>query len=108
MALPEQRLTKELKAATRKPVCLHAATLPILNEMAASGADVLEIDHKTTAGRAKSMTRALGQPRPVGVLAQGRCWSRASHAKGAQHRRRLRTPPFRFEFRLHAGDGDAL
>ena len=48
LALPfEKRLIAQLKAATRKPVSLHICgrALPILADMARSGADVLEIDH---------------------------------------------------------------
>ncbi len=78
MALPfEQRLTTELKAATRKPVSLHICgnALPILPDMATSGADVLEIDHKTDLPRACEIVgpdiALWGNLDPVGVLAQG-------------------------------------
>ncbi|MBI2928442.1 MAG: uroporphyrinogen decarboxylase family protein [Verrucomicrobia bacterium] len=78
MALPfEQCLIRELKAATGKPVSLHICgnALPILPDMAASGADVLEIDHKTDLRRACEIAgpdiALWGNLDPVGVLAQG-------------------------------------
>ena len=77
-ALPaEQRLIRALKAITDKPVSLHicgnaTASLPL---MAASGADVLEIDHAVNLETACRLVRpdiALwGNLDPVGTLAQG-------------------------------------
>ncbi len=78
VALPfEQRLIARLKAATGKPVSLHICgqATPILPDMATSGADVLEIDHRVdlaTACRRVGPEIALwGNLDPVGLLAQG-------------------------------------
>jgi uroporphyrinogen decarboxylase len=78
VALPfERRLIARLKAVSPKPVSLHICgkALPLLPDMAASGADVLEIDHAVDLGKACRMVgpeAALwGNLDPVGVLAQG-------------------------------------
>lgn len=77
-ALPyERRLIAGLKAATAKPVSLHICgdATPILADMAASGADVLEVDHQVdlaTACRIVGPDIGLwGNLDPVGVLMQG-------------------------------------
>lgn len=77
-ALPyEKRLIAGLKAATGKPVSLHICgnSIPILKDMAESGADVLEIDHQvdiTQACRITGPDVALwGNLDPVGLLARG-------------------------------------
>jgi MtaA/CmuA family methyltransferase len=73
----EQRLIAGLRAETRKPVSLHICgnALPILADMARSGADVLEIDHRTNLRRACQTVgpdiTLWGNLDPVGVLAQG-------------------------------------
>ncbi|HOW72351.1 MAG TPA: uroporphyrinogen decarboxylase family protein [Phycisphaerae bacterium] len=76
-ALPyERRLIAGLKSATGKPVSLHICgdATPILADMAASGADVLEIDHRVdlaNACRIVGPDMALwGNLDPVGVLLQ--------------------------------------
>ncbi len=101
VALPfEQRLIAELKQTTNKPVSLHicGAAQPILADMASSGANVLEIDHKVDLARA---CRTVGQEialwgnlDPIGLLAQGTVQQveRATRqalvtAKACQHRR---------------------
>jgi uroporphyrinogen-III decarboxylase len=67
--------TLEVEAA-RKPVSLHVCgnALPILADMASSGADVLEIDQKVELGRAcqavGSEIALWGNLDPVAVLAQ--------------------------------------
>ncbi len=78
LALPaEQHLITRLKAATAKPMSLHICgqATPILPLLAASGADVLELDHAvdiTAACRAVGPSIALwGNIDPVGVLSQG-------------------------------------
>jgi uroporphyrinogen decarboxylase len=78
LALPyEKRLISGLKAATRKPVSLHICgdSTPILKDMAGSGADVLEIDHKVDiiqACRIVGPDVALwGNLDPVGLLSRG-------------------------------------
>ena len=78
MALPfEKRLIAQLKAATHKPISLHICgrALPILADMAGSGADVLEIDHFVDLERAcpivGSAVALWGNLDPVGLLAQG-------------------------------------
>lgn len=78
VALPfGRRVIPGLKAATAKPVSLHICghATPMLADMAASGADVLEIDHKVDlacACRIVEPNIALwGNVDPVGVLAQG-------------------------------------
>jgi MtaA/CmuA family methyltransferase len=73
----EQRLIAGLKTSTRKPVSLHVCgkALPIVADMAASGADVVEIDQQVDleqACRVVGPEIALwGNLDPVGVLAQG-------------------------------------
>ncbi|MGA2865174.1 MAG: uroporphyrinogen decarboxylase family protein [Verrucomicrobiota bacterium] len=68
--------TLEVEAA-RKPVSLHVCgnALPILADMASSGADVLEIDQKVELGRAcqavGSEIALWGNLDPVAVLAHG-------------------------------------
>jgi MtaA/CmuA family methyltransferase len=78
VALPfEKRLVAGLKSATRKPVSLHICgdALPILGDMATTGADVLEIDHKVDLPRACEAVgpnvALWGNLDPVSVLAQG-------------------------------------
>ncbi len=78
LVLPfERRLIAGLKSAAPLPVSLHICgnALPLLPEMAASGADVLEIDHQvdlTRACRLVSPQVALwGNLDPVSVLARG-------------------------------------
>ncbi|MEW5900297.1 MAG: uroporphyrinogen decarboxylase family protein [Acidobacteriota bacterium] len=78
LALPfEKRLISGLKEATGKPISLHICghAQPILEDMANSGADVLEVDHKVDLAQA---CRIVGPDRtlwgnldPVGVLARG-------------------------------------
>ncbi len=73
----EKRLVAGLKETTGKPVSLHICgdSMSILKDMAASGADVLEIDHKVDielACRAVGPEIALwGNLDPVGALARG-------------------------------------
>ncbi|MFA6563680.1 MAG: uroporphyrinogen decarboxylase family protein [Verrucomicrobiia bacterium] len=78
VALPfEKRLIADLKSATGKPVSLHICGdgTPILADMASSGADVLEIDHKVDLSLACKVvppqTALWGNLDPVAVLAQG-------------------------------------
>ena len=78
VALPwERRVITQVKAAVNKPVSLHICgdARPLLGDMVASGADVLEIDHKVDlieACRIVGPEVALwGNLDPVGVLAQG-------------------------------------
>jgi uroporphyrinogen decarboxylase len=77
-ALPyEKRLIAGLKEATRRPVSLHICgdSTSILEDMAASGAEVLEIDHKVDISRACRLIgpeiALWGNLDPVGVLARG-------------------------------------
>lgn len=73
----EQRLIAGLKATAGKPVSLHICgnALPILSDMAASGADVLEIDSRVDLQRACLTVGAdialWGNLDPVRLLAQG-------------------------------------
>jgi uroporphyrinogen decarboxylase len=73
----EQRLIAAIKAATGKPVSLHICgnALPILPDMATTGADVLEIDHKVDLAEAcRTVGPAIGlwgNLDPVGLLSQG-------------------------------------
>ena len=78
VALPfEKRLIAGLKSATGQPVSLHICGdgTPILADMASSGADVLEIDHKVDLVRACEVVppsvALWGNLDPVAVLAQG-------------------------------------
>ena len=78
LALPfEKRLITAMKSATRNPVSLHICgnALPILADMAASGADILEIDSKVDMSSACRMVppevALWGNLDPVAVLAQG-------------------------------------
>ncbi len=73
----EKRLIAGLKAAARKPVSLHICgdSTPLLEDMADSGADVLEIDHRVNIGEACRIagpdTTLWGNLDPVGLLARG-------------------------------------
>jgi len=73
----EQRLIAGLKSMTGKPVSLHICgdSTPLLADMTATGADILEIDHQVDLGqacRAVGPNVALwGNLDPVAVLAQG-------------------------------------
>jgi MtaA/CmuA family methyltransferase len=73
----EKRLIAGLHSVTDKPVSLHICgnAMPILADMAASGADILEIDQKVDlaqACRIVDLGIALwGNLDPVSVLAQG-------------------------------------
>jgi len=73
----EQRLIAGLKARTGKPVSLHICgdALPLLPDMAITGADILEIDQRVDlarAGRIVGPNLALwGNLDPVAVLAHG-------------------------------------
>lgn len=78
IALPfEQRAIAEIKARTGLPVSLHVCgnATPILADLANSGADVLELDHRTNLREAcRILPRHIavwGNLDPVGVLAQG-------------------------------------
>jgi uroporphyrinogen decarboxylase len=77
VALPfEQRVVRALKARVSIPVSLHICgdATPILADMAASGADVLELDHQVdvaTACRLLGPEIAIwGNLDPVGLLAR--------------------------------------
>jgi uroporphyrinogen decarboxylase len=78
VALPfERRLIAGLKSATGKPVSLHICgdARQILGDMAASGADVLEIDQKVDLAQACRIVgpniALWGNLDPVGVLSRG-------------------------------------
>lgn len=99
IALPiERQLIAALKATTGKPVSLHICgnAVPILADMAGSGADLLEIDYRTDlslACRTVGPEIALwGNLDPVSVLAQGsahdvRLAAREALAAAKNHRR---------------------
>jgi uroporphyrinogen decarboxylase len=100
-ALPfERRLIGQIKAATHKPVSLHicGSALPILADMASSGADVLEVDHDVDLAQACRLVSPeitlWGNLDPVSVLARGSAGEVRDHAlralatvKAAGHRR---------------------
>jgi MtaA/CmuA family methyltransferase len=75
--LCEQRVVRELKRTTDRPISLHICgdATPILADMAQSGADVLELDHHVDvqlACRVLGPDIAIwGNVDPVGVLSQG-------------------------------------
>ena len=78
VALPfETRVVSELRAATGKPVSLHVCgdTRPILEDMASSGADVLELDYPVglaeAARRLGPEVAIWGNLDPVAVLSRG-------------------------------------
>lgn len=78
VALPfEKRLIAGLKSATGKPVSLHICGdgTPILADMALSGANVLEVDHKVDLAHACKVVpphiALWGNLDPVAVLSQG-------------------------------------
>ena len=78
MVLPaEANLIRQLKSIANKPVSLHICgnTTRILSRMAASGADVLELDHAVDLGIAGRLVdpgiAIWGNLDPVGVLARG-------------------------------------
>jgi uroporphyrinogen decarboxylase len=78
LVLPfEKRLIAALKSSTRRSVSLHICgnATPILADMASSGADVLEIDHKVDLMRACQIVgpniALWGNLDTVGILAQG-------------------------------------
>jgi MtaA/CmuA family methyltransferase len=86
-ALPfERRLIAQIKAATRKPVSLHICgrTLPILEDMASSGADVLEVDHHVDLAQACRLVSPdltlWGNLDPVSVLARASAREVRDHA----------------------------
>lgn len=122
VALPfEQRLVAAVKAATKKPVSLHVCgnALPILTDMATSGADVLEIDHQvdlTRACRTVGPDVALwGNLDPVGVLAQGSgaevqraVWQALDAVKEAGHRRFVLSSGCTLAMETPAGNLDAM
>ena len=77
-ALPlEKRLIEKLKAEVRLPVSLHICgdSTAVLDSMASSGADVLELDYRVSlakaAGRAGPDVAIWGNLDPVAVLARG-------------------------------------
>lgn len=73
----ERELIQQLKAATGKPVSLHICgdARPILRSMAATAADVLEIDHAVDLGMACQTVgpgvALWGNVDPVRILAHG-------------------------------------
>jgi uroporphyrinogen-III decarboxylase len=73
----EQRLVTRLKRAVPQPVSLHICgdATPLLPAMAATGADVLEVDHAVDLGtacrRVGPGVTLWGNLDPVGVLAHG-------------------------------------
>lgn len=73
----EHRLIRGLKAATAKPVSLHICgdARPLLQAMVATGADVLEVDHKVELAHACKIVgpdvALWGNLDPVTVLAHG-------------------------------------
>lgn len=78
MAFPfERRLVAASKSATGLPVSLHICgnATPLLKDMAATGADVLEIDHRVDMPEACDIVgrevALWGNLDPVSVLAQG-------------------------------------
>jgi MtaA/CmuA family methyltransferase len=78
LALPaERRLIASIRSATGKSVSLHICgnSTPILSGMAASGADVLELDHAVDIGHACRLLgpniALWGNLDPIRVLAQG-------------------------------------
>jgi uroporphyrinogen decarboxylase len=78
VALPwEKRLIARLKAVVNVPVALHICgnATPLLTSMAASGTDVLELDHAVSAAVAAERigpdVAIWGNLDPVGLLAQG-------------------------------------
>jgi uroporphyrinogen decarboxylase len=87
IALPfERRLIAQIKAATHKPVSLHICgrALPILKDMASSGADVLEVDHHVDLAEACRLAgpdvTLWGNLDPVSVLARGNAGEVREHA----------------------------
>ena len=78
VALPaEQRVIAALKSRLSLPFSLHICgnATPILADMAASGADVLELDHQVDMAAACRIvgrrTAMWGNLDPVGILARG-------------------------------------
>lgn len=78
VALPyEKRVIAALKSRLPQPVSLHICgnAMPILGDMAASGADVLELDHQvdlaTACGVLGPRIAIWGNLDPVGLLAHG-------------------------------------
>lgn len=78
LALPfERRLIAAVKQHSAKPVSLHICgdARPVLVDMASSGADVLEIDHKVALAEACRIVgpniAVWGNLDPVGLLARG-------------------------------------
>lgn len=101
LALPaEQKLIARIKQATAKPVSLHICgnATKLLPQMAASGADVVELDHLVSladACRLLGPAKAIwGNLDPVGLLAQGTpdavaaaCRQAVAAVQAAGHRR---------------------
>jgi uroporphyrinogen decarboxylase len=77
-AMPfERRLIARLKSRTSMPVSLHICgdATPLLSDMASTGADVLELDHRVEPAAACRIlgpnVAVWGNLDPVGLLAQG-------------------------------------
>ena len=78
VALPaERRVIEALKSRLSLPISLHVCgnATPILADMAASGADVLELDHQVDMAAASGIvgpqTAVWGNLDPVSILARG-------------------------------------
>ncbi|MCP5516691.1 MAG: uroporphyrinogen decarboxylase family protein [Verrucomicrobiales bacterium] len=88
LALPfEQEVIAGIRARGKLPVSLHICgnATPILPDMAASGADVLELDHRTDLTRAARLVgpdiALWGNLDPVGLLTGGTPTTVATHAR---------------------------
>jgi MtaA/CmuA family methyltransferase len=72
----EQRLIQQIRSSTSLPISLHICgdSTPILSDMAASGASVLELDHQVDVAEACRLIGPdvvfWGNLDPVGILAQ--------------------------------------
>ena len=113
-ALPfERRVIGELKRRCLVPVSLHICgnAVPILPEMAGSGADVLELDHQVDAAGGVSLgwpgRRHLGQSRSRGRLGPRHAGgSPPCDGVAAFGRHCVRPQAIRHQLRLHAGHGN--
>ena len=109
VALPaEQRVIAAVKLRSPLPISLHICgnAMPILADMVASRADVLEVDHQIDMAAAcrivPAETALWGNLDPVRILARGSVPQVRGNAECLGERRGIRASPVRAQFGVHA------